>query len=158
MQQWVSSLDDISCVKHPLRVSSHKRRIKTKQSKTCEELLQFLISTSTAGTLTETDIWSVKEHLQQNIKVLCQNVINSEEQRMANKIVKEQFKYNIEQIFYSRIKSVSKETTVDIKARETMSKPSRKKLIKQKIKKNTKNYVPLTDFNMEKMKEEVKQH
>ena len=120
--------------------------------------MQFLISTSTAGTLTETDIWSVKEHLQQNTKVLCQNVISSEEQRMANKIVKEQFKYNIEQIFYSRIKSVSKETTVDIKARETMSKPSRKKLIKQKIKKNTKNYVPLTDFNMGKMKEEVKQH
>ena len=73
--------------------------------------------------------------------MFCHDKINSDEQQIANKIVKEQLKYNIEQTFYSRIKSVSRETRVDIKAAETMRKSTWKKLIKQKIKKNTKKPV-----------------
>ena len=59
-------------------------------------------------------------------------MINSEEERIAKNIVTEQCKYNLQQTFYSRVHSISKETGVDIKAAEKLRKSAWKKLIKQK--------------------------
>ena len=61
-------------------------------------------------------------------------MINSEEERIAKNIVTEQRKYNLQQTFYSRVHSISKETGVDIKAAEKLRKSAWKKLIKQKRK------------------------
>ena len=101
------------------------------QSKTLKQLLQVPISTSTAGVLIETGIWPAKEYLQYSTIMLYHSIINSEEERIAKNIVKEQHKYNLQQTFYTRVYSVSKETGVDIKAAEKLRTSAWKKLIKQ---------------------------
>ena len=110
--------------------------IERMQSKTLKQLLQVPISTSTAGVLMETGIWPAKEYLQYSTMMLYHSIINSEEERITKNIVKEQRKYNLQQTFYSRVHSISKETGVDIKAAEKLRKSAWKKLIKQKIKGN----------------------
>ena len=92
------------------------------QSKALKQLLYVPISTSTAGVLIETGMWPAKEYLQYSTMMLYHSIINSEEERITKNIVKEQRKYNLPQIFYSRGNSVSKETRVDIKAAEKMRK------------------------------------
>ena len=111
-----------------------RNRENTKQS--TQKLLKVPISTSTAGVLMETGIWPAKEYLQYSTMMLYHSIINSEEESVAKNIVKEQHKYNLQQTFYSRVHSISKETGVDIKAAEKLRKSAWKKLIKQKIKEN----------------------
>ena len=94
------------------------------------------ISTSAAGVLMETGIWPAKEYLQYSTMILYHSIITTEKERIAKNIVKEQRKYNLQQTFYSRVHSISKETGVDIKAAEKLRKSAWKKLIKQKIKEN----------------------
>ena len=104
--------------------------IERMQSKALKKLLQVPISTSTAGVLMETGIWPPKEYLQYSTMMLYHSIINSEEERIAKNIVKEQRKYNLQQTFYSRVNSISKETGVDIKGAEKLRKSAWKKLIK----------------------------
>ena len=106
------------------------------QSKELKQLLQVPISTSTAGALMETGVWPAKEYLQYSTMKLYHSIINSEEEHIAKYIVKEQRKYNLQQTFYSRTHSISKETGVDIKAAEKLRNSAWKILIKQKIKRN----------------------
>ena len=68
--------------------------------------------------------------------MLYHSIINSEEEHIAKNIGKEQHKYNLQQTFYSRAHSISKETGVDIKAAEKLRNSAWKILIKQKIKGN----------------------
>ena len=84
----------------------------------------------------EAGIWPAKEYLQYSTMMLYHSIINNEEERIAKNIVKEQRKYNLQQTFYRRVNSISKETGVDIKAAEKLRKSAWKKLIKQKIKGN----------------------
>ena len=112
--------------------------IKRIQSKALKQLLQVPISTSTAEALMETGIWPAKEYFQYSTMMLHHSLINSEEERIAKNIVKEQCKYNLQQTFYSRVNSITKETGVDIKVAEKLRKSEWKKLIKQKIKGNIK--------------------
>ena len=104
--------------------------IEKMQSKALKKLLQVPISTSTAGVLMETGIWLPKEYLQYSTMMLYHSIINSEEERIAKNIVKEQRKYNLQQTFYSRVNSISKETGVDIKGAEKLRKSAWKKSIK----------------------------
>ena len=78
----------------------------------------------------ETGIWPPKEYLQYSTMMLYHSIINSEEERIAKNIVKEQRKYNLQQTFYSRVNSISKETGVDIKGAEKLRKSAWKKSIK----------------------------
>ena len=68
--------------------------------------------------------------------MLYHSIISNEEERIAKNIVKEQHKYNLQQTFYSRVNSISKETEVDTIAAERHRKSAWKKCIKQKIKGN----------------------
>ena len=54
----------------------------------------------------ETGIWSAKEYLQYSTK-----------ERVTENIVKDQLICNLEQTFYSKVNSVSKETQGDVKNR-----------------------------------------
>ena len=63
------------------------------------------------------------------------SIINSEEERIAKSMVKEQHKYYLEKNFYSRINIVSKGIGVDIKVAEKLRKSARKKLIHGNIQK-----------------------
>ena len=99
--------------------------IERMQSKTLKQLLQVPISTSTAGVLMETGIWPAKEYLQYSTMILYHSIINREEEHIAKNIVKEQRKYNLQQTFYSRVHSFSKETGVDIKAANSGSQHGR---------------------------------
>ena len=94
--------------------------IKRMQSKALKQLLQVPISTAEA--LMETGIWPAKEYLQYSTMMLHHSVINSEEERIAKNIVKEQCKYNLQQTFDSRVNSITKETGVDIKVAEKLRK------------------------------------
>ena len=96
--------------------------IEKMQTKALKQLLQVPISTLTAGVLMDTGIWPAKGYLQYSIA----------KERIAKIIVKEQRKYNLQQIFYSRVNSISEETGADINAADN-SKSAWKKLIKQKI-------------------------
>ena len=58
----------------------------------------------------ETEIWSAKEYLQYSTMMLDHSLVNSEEERVTENIVKDQHVYNLEQTFYSIVNSVSKET------------------------------------------------
>ena len=60
--------------------------------KSLKQLLQLPISTSTAGVLMKTGIWPAKEYLQYSTMMLYHSILNSEEERMAKNIVKEQHK------------------------------------------------------------------
>ena len=104
------------------------------QSKALKQLQQVPTSISTAGVVMETGIWSAKDYLQYSTMMLYHSKIKSEEERIAKNIVKGQLKYNLQQTFYSRVNSISKEPGVDIKAAEKLRKSAWKKLIKQKIK------------------------
>ena len=79
------------------------------QSKTLKQLLQVLISASTARAQMHTGIRSAKEYLQYSTMMLYHNIIDSEEERITKNIVKEQ-------TFYSRVNLISKETEVNIKS------------------------------------------
>ena len=92
------------------------------QRKALKQLLQVPISTSTAHVLMKTGIWLAKEYLQYSTMMLCHSIINSEEECIAKIIVKEQRKCNLQQTFYSRVHSISKETRVDVKAAEKLRK------------------------------------
>ena len=46
--------------------------------------------------------------------MLYHSIINSEEERIAKNIIKEQPKHNPQQTLYSRVNSIIKETGVDI--------------------------------------------
>ena len=119
-------------------------RIKTREieeterihGKALKQLLQVPMSASAAGVLMETGIWLAKEYLQYSTMMVYHSIINSEEERIAKKIVKEQRKYTLQQTFYSRVNSISKDTEVDLKAAEKHRRSARKKLIEQKIKGN----------------------
>ena len=82
--------------------------IEKMQSTVLKQLLEVPISTSTAGLLMETGIWPAKEYLQYITMMLYHSIINSEGERIAKNIVKEQCKYNLQQTFHSRINSISK--------------------------------------------------
>ena len=97
------------------------REIDRMQSKELKQLQQVPISTSTTGVLIETGIWAAMEYLQYSTMMLYHGIINSEE-RVAKNIDKVQRKYNLQQTFYSRVNSVSKETGVDTKAAEKLRK------------------------------------
>ena len=92
------------------------------ESKAFKQLQQIPISTSTAVVLMETRTQPAKEYLQYNTMMLYHSITNNEEELITKNIVKEQRKYNLPQIFYSRGNSVSKEARVDIKAAEKMRK------------------------------------
>ena len=96
--------------------------IERMQSKALKQLLQVPISRSTAHILMETGIWIAKEYLQYSTMMLYHSMINSEEEFIAKNIVKEQHKCNLQQTFYSRVHSISKETGVDVKAAEKLRK------------------------------------
>ena len=96
--------------------------IERMQRKALKQLLQVPISTSTAHVLMETGIWLAKEYLQYSTMMLCHSIINSEEECIAKIIVKEQRKCNLQQTFYNRVHSISKETRVDVKAAEKLRK------------------------------------
>ena len=106
------------------------------QGKALKQLLQVPMSASATGVLMETGIWPAKEYLQYSTMMVYHSIINSEEERIAKKIVKKQRKYTLQQTFYSRVHSISKDTGVDLKAAEKHRRSARKKLIKQKIKGN----------------------
>ena len=73
--------------------------IERMQSKALKQLMQVPIPTSTAGVLMETGIWSAREYLQYSTMMLYYSIINSEEERIAKYIVKEQRKYNFSKLF-----------------------------------------------------------
>ena len=76
----------------------------------------------------EAVIWPAKEYLQYSTIMLLyiivsrmwyNTVINSEEERIAKNTVKEQCKYNLQQTFYSRVYSISKERSRYKSSRKT---------------------------------------
>ena len=64
--------------------------------------------------------------------MLYHSITKSEEEQIAKTIAKEQRKYDLQQTFYSRVHSISKEAGVDIKAAEKLRKSARKKMMEQK--------------------------
>ena len=116
------------------RLTREIEEIERMQSKALKQLQQVPTSISTAGVLMETGIWPAKDYLQYSTMMLYHSKIKSEEERIAKNIVKGQLKYNLQQTFYSRVNSISKEPGVDIKAAEKLRKSAWKKLIKQKTK------------------------
>ena len=61
----------------------------------------------------ETGKWPAKKYLQYRTMMLYHSIIKKWRRMHSKNIFKEQCKYNLEQTFYSRVNSVSKEKVVD---------------------------------------------
>ena len=87
-----------------------------------KRILNLPISTSYIGLKMETGIWPTNQRIQYSTTMLYHNIMNSDHQRIARKILAEQTKSNDKNTMISKVKQTAQEVGGKIKHVETMIK------------------------------------
>ena len=103
------------------------------QGKALKRIFHLPISTSNIGILMETGIWPVEQKLQYATLMLYHNIMNSDEDRVARKIIIEQRKKEYKRTYYQKVKNAAKDINIDIDKVEQEKKSKWKKEVKEKI-------------------------
>ncbi len=122
-------------------------------------LLGLPKSTPYLGLLNELGIWRIEERLIYRKLMLYNNLINSDENRLAKRVVEEQEQTNdLEGSFFGTVLEMTKSIGVTIKQIKHMKKSSLKKLIKNKLNERMCRIVSLAIPKMTKLRFIVKPH
>lgn len=103
------------------------------QGKALKSILEMPDSTPYWGILKETGIWTVQAQVNYQGFMLYQNIITSNEERLARKIVEEQKRKDDQSGWYGEINNLAKEYKINIESANKMKKQEWKKHVKEKI-------------------------
>ena len=76
------------------------------QNQSLKKILYLLVTTLSTGLLIETSIWPAKEIIEYTTLILIHSIINSNKERMAQKIILEQIKKEMPRTLYKRAKEI----------------------------------------------------
>ena len=96
------------------------------------------VTTPSTSLLMETGIWPAKERTEYSTLMLIHSIINSNRERISQKIILEQKKKGITDVMHERAKEIGESIGMNIDQAEKMKKSTWKREVKTKIKeKNT---------------------
>ena len=103
------------------------------QGTALKRIFNVAISTSYIGLIMQTGTWPVNQIIQYSIMMLHYNIMNSDHERVARKIIAEQAKNNHKSTMISKVKQIAQEIGLKTKHVENMSKSKWKNQVKEKI-------------------------
>ena len=78
--------------------------IKKIQNQPLKKIVQLPVATSSTGLLMETGIWPAKERIEYSTLMIIHSIINSNKERISQKIILEQRKKGMTNTMYDRAK------------------------------------------------------
>ena len=103
------------------------------QGRALKRIFNLPISTSYIGLIMETDTWPANQRIQYSIMMLYHNIMNSDQKRVARKILTEQAKSKHKNTMISKVKQIAQQIRLNVKNVENMSKSKWKNQLKVKI-------------------------
>ena len=85
---------------------SEMQAIEKIQNQSLKKLLQLPVTTLSTGLLIETGIWQAKERIEYSTLMLIHSIINSNKERISQKIILEQRKKGMSNTLYERAKEI----------------------------------------------------
>lgn len=85
------------------------------------------------GLLNELGVWTIEQRMRYRKIMLYHNLVNSDDERLAKKIVLEQRKTEEKDSFYNTVKEMTIALSINIDTIETMTKAALKRKIKEQI-------------------------
>ena len=105
------------------------------QNQSLKKMLQLPVTTHPYGLLMETGIWPAKERIEYSTLMLIHSIINSNKERISQKIILEQRKKGMPNTLYERAKEIGESIGMNIDQAVKMKKSTWKREVKTKIKK-----------------------
>ena len=112
------------------------RKLEQLQGKALRGLLDLPKTTPYMGILCELGMWTMEKRLEYRKVMLYQNIMNSNEERLSKRIIREQKESRIDNSFYSNTEGISTKYNIDINKVTEMKKSELKKKIKEEINKS----------------------
>ena len=109
------------------------KKLESIQQKSLCTLLGLPKTTPYVGLLNEVGIWTIEERLKYRKIMLYQNLLQSDDRRLAKNIVVAQKEGEEKDTFYATVKTMTRSLDIDVDSIDTMSKEELKKEIKKQI-------------------------
>ena len=103
------------------------------QGRALKKIFNLPISSSFIGLIMETGTWTANQRIQYSAMMLFHNIMNSDHEKIARKILVEQTKNNHNNTMISKVQQIAQEIRVKLKNVDNMSKCKWKKQVKRKI-------------------------
>ena len=87
-------------------LKSEMQAIEKIQNQSLKKILQLPVPTPSTGLLMETGIWPAKERIEYSTMMLIHSIINSNKERISQKIILEQRKKGMTNTLYERAKEI----------------------------------------------------
>ena len=116
-----------------LSISEVNKKLESIQLKSLCSLIGLPKSTPYIGLLNELGIWTIEERMKYRKLMLYQNLLNSDDKRLAKNIVLGQRQDEEEGSFYDTVKRVAKSLNINVEDIDSMTKAELKKEIKSQI-------------------------
>lgn len=110
------------------------KKLEKIQAESLCKLLELPRSTPYIGLLSETGIWRIEERLMYRKLMYYNNLVNSDERRLAKRVVEEQDEnHDVEGSFFGTVLSMAQTLGISVEELQTEEKSKLKKLIKSKL-------------------------
>ena len=95
-------------------LKSEMQAIEKIQNQSLKKILQLPVTTPSTGLLMETGIWPAKERIEHSTLMLIHSIINSNKERISQKIILEQRKKGMTNTLYERAKEIGQSIGMNI--------------------------------------------
>jgi hypothetical protein len=109
------------------------KKLESIQQKTLCSLMELPKTTPYLGLLNEVGVWTIKERLKYRKIMLYHNLINSNNNRLAKRLVMEQREQQEDDTFYETVKEMLLTLGINISEVNKMTKAAVKKMVKERI-------------------------
>ena len=129
------------------------KKLEQIQGNTLNNLLELPRTTPYIGLLNELGIWRIEERLMYRKLMLYNNLSNSDERRLAKRIVDEQESNNdLEDSFFGTVLTMAQSIAIPLKDLKSLPKNQLKKLIKKKLNERMTKIIAATVPQMTKLR------
>lgn len=133
------------------------KEIEQIQGKALKSILEMPEATPYWGLLKETGIWTMRAQVDYQRFMLYQNIVTSNEERLARKIVEDQKRNGDENGWYGEVKEIAKEYQIKVERAKEMKKMEWKKHVKEKIWIRIQEQSREKEINLKKLRHQKKQ-
>ena len=126
--------------------------LEKQQAKALCSLLHLPRTTPYLGLLNETGIWKVEERINYRRIMLVQNILKSDDRRLAKRLLVQQTEEDDDDTLYATTKKALDRYGIDIKSIASMKKSQLKKMVKEEIEKEMNRMIQKAAENMTKLR------